>query len=117
MTTGALCLRGAALLGTGECRTFEYDSGGEELGGFVLRHESGLFAYQNRCPHWSVDLDMGDGRFYAEDIDRIYCKTHGALFRVVDGYCDHGPCHGKALSPFLLTIDGDDVWVTLERAQ
>lgn len=60
-----------------------------------------------------MDLDLGDERFYAADIDRIYCKNHGALFRVIDGVCDHGPCIGKALVPFTVEVDGDDAWVSL----
>ena len=80
----------------------------------MLRHgEAGLVAYLNRCPHWSVDLDMGDERFYAEDIDRIYCKNHGALFRATDGVCDWGPCLGKGLLRFELEIEGDDAFVML----
>lgn len=58
---------------------------------------------------------MGDERFYAEDIDRIYCKNHGALFRVADGVCDWGPCVGKALVPCTVEFQGDDAWVTLAR--
>ena len=56
---------------------------------------------------------MGDGRFYAEDVDRIYCKNHGALFRVLDGVCDFGPCIGKALESFTVELDGEDAWVNL----
>jgi nitrite reductase/ring-hydroxylating ferredoxin subunit len=58
---------------------------------------------------------MGDERFYAEDIDRIYCKNHGALFRAEDGVCDWGPCLGKALVACEVELDGDDAWVTLTR--
>ena len=58
---------------------------------------------------------MGDGRFYAEDIDRIYCKNHGALFRVTDGVCDWGPCLGKALEPLAVSVEGDDVWISWPR--
>jgi len=56
---------------------------------------------------------MGDERFYAEDIDRIYCKNHGALFRVTDGVCDWGPCLGKALLHFEVELEGEDAWVRL----
>ena len=103
---------GAARLVPGESCTFEFDSDGERTPGFVLRHDAGLFAYVNRCPHWAVDLDLGDGRFYAEDVDRIYCKNHGALFRVTDGVCDHGPCLGKSLDSLVVTVEGDDAWLS-----
>ncbi len=105
---------GAGLLAPGDARTFEVEHDGERRQGFVLCHAGGLFAFLNRCPHWGVDLDLGDERFYAEDIDRIYCKTHGALFRVLDGVCDSGPCHGEALDRFRVEREGDDVWVSPE---
>jgi nitrite reductase/ring-hydroxylating ferredoxin subunit len=105
---------GAGKLAHGESRTLEFElpSGQEAVAGFVLRHQDSLVAYVNRCPHWAVDLDMGDERFYAEDVDRIYCKNHGALFRVTDGVCDHGPCMGQALQAFGVTLEGDDAWLS-----
>jgi len=107
---------GAAKLAPGQSRTFELEQAGEQVPGFVLRHSrAGLVAYLNRCPHWSVDLDLGDERFYAEDIDRIYCKNHGALFRVEDGVCDHGPCLGQSLVRCAVELEGDDAWVGLGR--
>jgi len=105
---------GAARLAPGQSQTFELEHDEGRIPGFLLRHaSSGLVAYLNRCPHWSVDLDLGDERFYAEDIDRIYCKNHGALFRVHDGVCDHGPCLGKSLIPCAVELEGDDAWVSL----
>jgi len=107
---------GARKLAHGESATFELEREGELSPGFVLRHGGGWVAYLNRCPHWSVDLDMGDERFYAPDLDRIYCKNHGALFRVIDGVCDHGPCLGQALTPLVVELEGDDAWVTWAHA-
>ena len=114
MNKRRLQIVGAGRLAPGESRTFEIEpeNGGDAEPGFVLRHEAGLFAYLNRCPHWAVDLDLGDERFYAEDVDRIYCKNHGALFRVTDGVCDHGPCLGQALQAFQVTVEGEDTWIS-----
>lgn len=106
-------ISGARCLALGESTRFEFERGGERLEGFLLRHVAGYFAYLNRCPHWAVDLDLGDGRFYAAEVDRIYCKNHGALFQVPDGRCDYGPCFGKALQSFAVELDGEDAWVTL----
>jgi nitrite reductase/ring-hydroxylating ferredoxin subunit len=100
-------------LAIGASLVFEFEHGGEVLEGFLLRHEAGLFAYVNRCPHFAIDLDLGDSRFYAADIDRIYCKNHGALFRVPDGVCDHGPCLGRALEAFSVELEGEDAWLSL----
>ena len=113
MSQRRLRIAGALRLAAGESARFDFQRDGDTVEGFLLRHATGCFAYLNRCPHWAVDLDMGDGRFYAEDLDRIYCKNHGALFRVPDGVCDHGPCLGKALESFAVELDGDDAWVNL----
>ena len=67
---------GAVRLALGESEQFELERDGEALGGFVLRHAAGLFAFLNRCPHWAVDLDLGDGRFYAADIDRMLGRAN-----------------------------------------
>ena len=116
MSGARLRVVGAARLAPGQSQTFEFEQAAEPVPGFVLCHASaGLVAYLNRCPHWSVDLDLGDGRFYAEDIDRIYCKNHGALFRVEDGVCDHGPCLGQSLERCAVELEGDDAWVSLTR--
>ena len=112
MSSNRLRISGAARLALGQTRTFQFEGETGPVSCFLLRHvDAGFVAYVNRCPHWSVDLDLGDERFYAEDIDRIYCKNHGALFRVSDGVCDHGPCFGEALLRFVVELDGDDAWV------
>ncbi len=111
MSVTRLRIARAGSLAIGETRAFELEQAGHTVPGFLIRHQAGLFAYRNSCPHWAVDLDMGDERFYAEDIDRIYCKNHGALFRVPDGVCDFGPCFGKALTPLPVELEGDDAWV------
>ncbi|MEO8906199.1 MAG: Rieske 2Fe-2S domain-containing protein [Polyangiaceae bacterium] len=113
MNRRRLRIAGASRLAIGDCTRFEFEHDGRALQGFLLRRGVGCVAYLNRCPHWAVDLDLGDGRFYAADVDRIYCKNHGALFRVADGVCAHGPCLGEALESFLVDLDGDDAWVNL----
>jgi nitrite reductase/ring-hydroxylating ferredoxin subunit len=102
---------GATALAPGESKTFSFERGGTTLEGFLLRHASGFFAYANVCPHWSVDLDLGFGDFYAEDLDRIVCKNHGALFMPQTGECTAGPCAGMFLERFEVAIEGDDVVV------
>jgi nitrite reductase/ring-hydroxylating ferredoxin subunit len=102
-----------AELALGEARKFAFERDGEQQEGFVLRHASGLFAYHNRCPHWQVDLDMGEGRFYSAVVDRIFCSSHGALFEPTTGYCDAGPCVGEALERFELRVEGTAAVVTI----
>ena len=101
----------------GAARSFQVERDGRLLDGFVLRHGDSFFAYVNRCPHWGVDLDLGDGRFFAEDIDRIYCKNHGATFMPDTGICDSGPCVGRSLERFETTLEGSDLLITLTDAR
>lgn len=102
-----------AELGLGQARKFSFEREGQTQEGFVLRHPSGLSAYHNRCPHWGVDLDMGEGRFYSGLTDRIFCSSHGALFVPSSGYCDSGPCAGDSLERFELRLDGPDAVITI----
>ncbi len=103
-------------LALGEARTFPFQREGEAREGFVLRHEDGLSAFANRCPHWDVDLDMGEGRFYSHVTERIFCSNHGALFVPHSGYCDAGPCSGRSLERFELTLEGGDALVEVPGA-
>lgn len=102
---------GGATLAPGTSQTFTFERSGSTLEGFLLRHASGFFAFANVCPHWSVDLDLGFGDFYAADLDRIVCKNHGALFVPQTGECTAGPCAGMYLERFEVTLEGDDAVV------
>jgi nitrite reductase/ring-hydroxylating ferredoxin subunit len=98
-------------LAEGETRKFEFEREGERLEGFVLRYHGQLYAYANRCPHWSVDLDMGEGRLFSELSQRIFCSNHGALFVPDTGYCDAGPCRGLGLERFEWIAEGTGIRV------
>ena len=104
---------GAAGLEHGQAVTFEYESHGERRQGFILRVGPAWVAYRNQCRHWSVDLDMGEGRFWNERLGRIICQTHGARYRAQDGYCDFGPCAGEWLEAFDVRIEHGDCLVTI----
>jgi nitrite reductase/ring-hydroxylating ferredoxin subunit len=106
---------GALGLGEGEARTFTFVRSGKSYEGFILRHRLGFFAYANACPHWNVDLDLGFGDFYDRDMDRIFCRNHGALFMPETGLCSAGPCAGLYLEKFQVGWDGEDALVTPER--
>ena len=49
----------------------------------------------------------GGGRFVSADSGNILCATHGAEFRLEDGYCLHGPCAGQRLLAVRLGGEGD----------
>jgi len=76
---------------------------------FVVRDANGLRAYANACPHTGGPLDWTPDRFLTRDGKTILCATHGALFRIDDGYCLRGPCAGKSLTPVPVAVRGDDI--------
>jgi nitrite reductase/ring-hydroxylating ferredoxin subunit len=102
---------GLDALGEGETRKFAFEREGEALEGFVIRWQGRLHAYANRCPHWSVDLDMGEGRLFSQLSQRIFCSNHGALFVPDTGYCEAGPCRGLRLERFEIVGEGDALHV------
>jgi nitrite reductase/ring-hydroxylating ferredoxin subunit len=97
----------------GQAQRFHFERGELAQEGFVLNWRGELFAFANACPHWSVDLDFGSGEFYDAELDRIVCRTHGALFLPQSGFCEWGPCAGRSLERFDLARDGDDAVVTI----
>lgn len=98
-------------LADGETRKFEFEREGERLEGFVVRYAGQLHVYANRCPHWSVDLDMGEGRLFSQLSQRIFCSNHGALFVPDTGYCEAGPCRGLSLERFAWIAEGTGIRV------
>jgi nitrite reductase/ring-hydroxylating ferredoxin subunit len=70
----------------------------------VHHHREGILIYRNACPHLGVALDWAPGKFLNVDGTRIVCATHGAEFRIVDGFCMRGPCRGETLVSIACTI-------------
>ncbi|MFO0677290.1 MAG: Rieske 2Fe-2S domain-containing protein [Polyangiaceae bacterium] len=73
---------------------------------FVGRSRGTFRAYLNFCRHQPVSLDYGmdaeDGSPFpvapvTDDRRHLVCLRHGALFRLVDGLCESGPCEGQSL--------------------
>ncbi len=65
----------------------------------LIRQDNRIHAYVNRCPHTGVNLDWVPDRFLDSSGHYLQCATHGALFRIHDGFCVHGPCAGQSLQP------------------
>lgn len=70
-------------------------------------------AYVNECQHLPVPLDGGSREFMNRAGTHLMCGTHGALYRLEDGYCTEGPCEGGSLERLPLRIDADG-WVVLD---
>jgi nitrite reductase/ring-hydroxylating ferredoxin subunit len=104
---------GAVRLEEGKTQVFLVSGGKHAKNGFVIRYQGQLLAFLNECPHWSVDLDLGDEDFFDEELERIYCKNHGALFVLPSGECETGPCLGRALTAYALRVEGEDALVSV----
>ncbi|MBI0538952.1 Rieske (2Fe-2S) protein [Roseomonas sp. KE2513] len=70
-------------------------------GGFtslvVLRQGETVRVYVNACPHLGIPLEPLPNRFLDGTGRYLVCSTHGARFRVEDGFCTSGPCTGDRL--------------------
>jgi len=102
---------GAAALPEGETRVFEVNVGGRPREAFLLKYRGEHHCYLNECPHWAIELDLGDGHFFDPELDRIYCKNHGALFFPATGECETGPCLGRSLVRLHVRSGAEDVLV------
>jgi nitrite reductase/ring-hydroxylating ferredoxin subunit len=85
----------------------ELSVGGLEV--LLVRKDGAVYGYQNYCPHTGVNLDWLPNQFLDVTQSFIQCATHGALFRVEDGYCLRGPCAGDRLQPLTLEVVGGEV--------
>ncbi|MEQ1863476.1 MAG: Rieske (2Fe-2S) protein [Micropepsaceae bacterium] len=109
MTQRALCQ--AEDIGEGCARGFVIGEGKDRLEVVVVRKHGALRAYVNSCPHQLTPLETFPDRFLNEDGTLLVCSTHGARFRVEDGYCVSGPCQGKSLVSISFEIRDGFVFV------
>lgn len=72
---------------------------GRFTGLFAVRRGERVVVYLNACPHLGISLDIAPDRFLDARREHILCSTHGALFRIEDGFCLKGPCAGEHLTP------------------
>ncbi|WP_142850516.1 Rieske (2Fe-2S) protein [Telmatospirillum sp. J64-1] len=84
--------------------SFTVEQDGTRLSIMVVRQDDEVFGYVNSCPHVGVMLDFEPGRFLDSERRFILCSSHGALFRIRDGFCVSGPCAGKSLTPYPLSL-------------
>lgn len=78
--------------------------GEAQFAGFVVRRGDDVLGYVDSCPHAGWPLAMFD-RYLTREGDRILCGGHGALFRLEDGVCTAGPCAGRALEPWPVSVN------------
>lgn len=83
----------------GAVRGFVIGQGALRCDVILVRRAGVLRTYLNSCPHQLTPLETFPDKFLNEDGSLFVCSTHGARFRVEDGYCVSGPCVGKSLAP------------------
>jgi len=81
----------------GAARGFLIGEGVARLDILVVHKDGVVCAYVNSCPHQGTPLETFPDKFLNEDGSLLVCSTHGARFRVENGYCVSGPCEGKSL--------------------
>jgi len=81
------------------------------LGVFAVRKGNTVVAYLNSCPHRGTPLDWLPDRFLDRDGCHILCATHGALFRIGDGFCLSGPCVGAKLRAVRTVHRGGEIYL------
>lgn len=96
-----------------EGRAFELQQDSRKYNIVVIPTSNGPVAYINRCPHTGVNLEWMPDRFLDRGGDFIQCATHGAKFRIHDGYCVFGPCAGDSLQPVPVRVIAGRVQVAL----
>ena len=87
----------------------------KRYGIFVLRRGDRVLAYENSCPHRGTPLDWQPDRFLDVTGRLIQCATHGALFRIVDGFCVGGPCAGERLKPVTIACRDGAIHLSDDR--
>jgi len=79
----------------------------------VLDEHDQPHAYMNLCRHLPIPLDAGSRKFLMHG--EIQCVTHGARYRLHDGFCVTGPCRGTSLFRLPVEVTASLVFVVDER--
>ena len=86
------------------CKGYSIQHGEQALKLIVARSDGEIYCFHNRCPHTGVNLDWMPDQFLDISGKLLQCSTHGALFRINDGYCISGPCSGQSLTRVNLSV-------------
>ncbi|HTT11373.1 MAG TPA: Rieske 2Fe-2S domain-containing protein [Burkholderiaceae bacterium] len=96
----------AAIPDGGACAVDQRQPDGSTRAVILLRRGGQVWAYINRCPHFSLPLDFEPGEFATYDGRILMCAHHSAMFRYEDGVCIEGPCAGHRLDAVEARVAG-----------
>ena len=102
-------LLASADLAEGSFREVELDADGRPIWLVVTRHQGTPRAWLNVCPHAGRALNWAPDRFLSDELGRLVCSAHGAVFEPADGRCVSGPCPGASLTAVEVTEAGDEI--------
>lgn len=69
----------------------------ERISYLVLTQGTETQVFLNACPHQGTPLENPLGRVLDDAGAHLVCSTHGARFRLSDGFCVAGICQGLSL--------------------
>jgi len=100
-----------ALVERGSAFVFDVLHFREPARAFVLRFDSRVVGYLNRCLHVPVEMDWQPGEFLDAEREFILCSIHGAAYQPQTGRCVSGPCGRGALTALQVEErDGQVYW-------
>ena len=101
----------AALKERGTAFVFDVLHFREPARAFVLRFDSRVVGYLNRCLHVPTEMDWQPGEFLDAGREFILCSIHGATYQPQTGRCVAGPCGRGTLTPLHVEErDGQVYW-------
>jgi nitrite reductase/ring-hydroxylating ferredoxin subunit len=95
----------------GGARVIDASDAGKPV--IVVRRGAKVWAYVNRCPHFSVPLNYEPGLVHCYRSQVLMCAHHSAMFRFEDGRCIEGPCAGASLDAVPVVVDEDSLAVKI----
>jgi len=90
---------------------FSVGNGEWPFRGFLVCHQSKIFAYANICPHQGHPLNLTPNGFFTLDKGALLCSSHGAIFKPETGECIGGPCLGQALKKLASRIEDETIYI------
>jgi len=94
-----------------ESKEFIVKNNDKDQSVLVVKKDGLLSVFVNSCPHLGVPMNLEPDGFLDVEKNFIMCSTHGALFKIDDGECVHGPCVGQTLTPVRHELRGEEVFI------
>ena len=89
----------------GSCKGFSAKADAFYADIFVVRTQTGVYAYRNRCPHTGAPMEAFPDEFLDYQMSYILCAVHGARFQIENGYCIFGPCLHHSLARIQVKVE------------